>query len=221
MCMLPTFHNPTLLTTALTHRSALNEGISSSSESNERFEFLGDAVLELCTTHFLFETNPTEPEGALTAYRSALVKTTTLAEVARDINLGERIFMSKGEEASGGRDNSSLLADTFEAVLGGLYLDQGLEPVEAFLKVHLFPRFAEIRDQKLYKDPKSELQELVQAQGFSAPQYEVTSEQGPDHDKEFTIQVRINNQIRGTGTGKSKQLAQQAAATEALNTLQK
>jgi ribonuclease III len=213
---LPSFNDQQLLATALTHRSALNEHISSATESNERLEFLGDAVLELVTTEFLFEQLKSEPEGTLTAYRSALVKTTTLAEVAEELGLGQQLYMSKGEEASGGRTNPSLLADTLEAVIGALYLDQGIKPVTTFLSTHLFPKFEIIREQKLYKDAKSELQEIVQAQGFDAPLYEVVNEVGPDHDKEFTVQVEVGGQVRGQGTGKSKQQAQQAAATAAL-----
>lgn len=211
-----TFTNSALLITALTHRSALNEEASQAQESNERLEFLGDAVLELATTRYLYDHFPNQPEGDLTAYRSALVKTTTLAEMAEDLELGERIFMSKGEEATGGRSNPSLLADTMEAFIGALYLDQGFEAVTKFLTEHLFPKITKIQEEKLYKDPKSELQELVQAKGFDAPVYEVTQEIGPDHDKEFTVQVKIGDIIKGTGSGRSKQLAQQAAAAEAI-----
>ena len=214
--MLPNFKNQQLLVTALTHRSALNEKISTSTESNERLEFLGDAVLELATTKFLFEAFPTEQEGILTAYRSALVKTTTLAEVALELEVGKILYMSRGEEATGGRTNVSLLADTVEAIIGALYLDQGFEAVTDFLKQHLFPKFKLIHQQKLYKDAKSQLQELVQAQGFDAPLYEVVQEIGPDHEKEFTVQVKVGNIVKGTGTGKSKQQAQQAAAAKAL-----
>lgn len=214
--MLPQFRNQNLLITALTHRSALNERISTSPESNERLEFLGDAVLELATTEFLFAQFPTKPEGELTAYRSALVKTTTLAEVATKLELGEKLLMSRGEEASGGRRNTSLLADTFEAVVGALYLDQGFEPATAFLKEHLFTHVEAMLAQKLYRDPKSQLQEAVQAQGFEAPAYEVVSEVGPDHDKLFTVTVLVAGRPSGTGTGKSKQLAQQEAAKKAL-----
>lgn len=217
---LPDFTDHLLLTTALTHRSALNENISAATESNERLEFLGDAVLELATTEYLFGHFPQEPEGVLTAYRSALVKTTTLAEVATELGLGEKLYLSKGEEATGGRANPSLLADTTEAVIGALYLDQGYDAVKTFLGNHLFPKFTQIHQQKLYKDAKSELQELVQAQGLDAPEYLVTREEGPDHNKEFTIQVLIKNQPMGTGLGKSKQQAQQAAAAEALSKLE-
>ncbi len=218
--MLPTFTNPTLLTTALTHRSALNEKTSTASESNERLEFLGDAVLELATTEYLYSHFPDEPEGVLTAYRSSLVKTTTLAEVAQQLGLGQQLFMSKGEEATGGRENPSLLADTTESVIGALYLDQGYDAVKEFLNEYLFPRFTEIHQQKLYKDAKSALQELVQAKGMEAPQYVVTKEMGPDHNKEFTIEALVNGHTYGAGVGKSKQQAQQAAAAEALAALE-
>jgi len=217
--MLPKFKNSLLLETALTHRSALNERISSSSESNERLEFLGDAVLELITTKFLFNKFPNEPEGVLTAYRSSLVKTTTLAEVAIELSLGEKLYMSRGEEATGGRNNPGLLADTTEAIIGAIYLDQGYETTKQFLEKNLFNKFEQIKKEKLYQDSKSVLQEIVQAKGFEAPIYKVTKEDGPDHDKQFTIEVLVNSQPTGIGVGKSKQLAQQAAAEEALKVL--
>lgn len=217
---LPKFNNQDYLVTALTHRSALNENLSTSPESNERFEFLGDAVLELITTKFLFNRFPDEQEGTLTAYRSALVKTTTLAEVATELGFGRMIYMSKGEEATGGRENESLLANTTEAVIGAIYLDQGLAEVEKFLQENLFPKFEKIKKLKLYKDPKSQLQETVQAKGYAAPGYSIVHEEGPDHDKMFTVEVKVNNKKLGVGTGKSKQLAQQAAAREALEKLE-
>ena len=217
--MLPKFKNSLLLETALTHRSALNERISSSSESNERLEFLGDAVLELITTKFLFNKFPNEPEGVLTAYRSSLVKTTTLAEVAVELSLGEKLYMSRGEEATGGRNNPGLLADTTEAIIGAIYLDQDYETTKQFLEKNLFNKFEQIKKEKLYQDSKSVLQEIVQAKGFEAPIYKVTKEDGPDHDKQFTIEVLVNSQPTGIGLGKSKQLAQQAAAEEALKVL--
>ena len=212
--MLPSFKNDSLLQTALTHRSALNE--LSLKESNERLEFLGDAVLELITTKFLFNKFPTLNEGILTSYRSALVKTTSLAAVAEGIGLGQQLKMSKGEEATGGRTNPSLLADTFEAVLGALYLDQDLEAVEAFLQKELFINLDTILKDRLYKDPKSDLQEKVQSLGFTTPSYDVVSAEGPDHDKTFTVNVTVGDQAMGEGTGKSKQQAQQAAAEAAM-----
>lgn len=216
--MLPKFKNKQLLITALSHRSALNEKSSGTTaiESNERLEFLGDAVLELATTRFLYDKFPAEPEGVLTSYRSALVKTTTLAEMARDLELGQKMYMSKGEEATGGRDNESLLADITEAVIGAIYLDAGFEKAEDFLKKYLFVKFDDIQKNKLYKDAKSLLQEVVQAKGLPTPVYEVVKEVGPDHDKEFTVKVMIGELEKGKGSGKSKQLAQQEAAKEAL-----
>ncbi|MDQ3008476.1 MAG: ribonuclease III [bacterium] len=215
--MLPAFKNNDLLTNALTHRSALNEHISSSAESNERLEFLGDAVLELITTEYLYANFPQEPEGVLTAYRSALVKTTTLAELALELGVGQIMYMSKGEEATGGRENTGLLADTLEAIIGALYLDQGYQVVVTFLTATLFPKFEAIKQQRLYKDAKSELQELVQSQGFETPLYEVLQEVGPDHNKQFTVVVRVGGKEIGVGNGKSKQQAQQAAAAIALD----
>lgn len=220
--MLPKFNNPKLLETALSHRSSLNESSSGSksAESYERFEYLGDAVLELATTEYLFNEHPTEPEGVLTAYRSALVKTTTLAEAARELELGGQMYMSKGEEATGGRENEGLLADVFEAVIGALYLDQGYEAVQQFLDRQLFPKFSEIKANKLYRDHKSFYQEQVQAQGLPTPTYRVDKAIGPDHDKMFTVSVLVGKEVMGTGQGKSKQQAQQEAARVALEKLE-
>ncbi len=213
---LPKFQNQALLERALTHRSALNEKKSSSEVSNERLEFLGDAVLELATTKFLFDKYPEEPEGTLTAYRSSLVKTESLAQIAMDLGLGQELHISKGEEATGGRTNIGILADTMEAFLGALYLDQGLDAVVELLEEILFPNIEAIIKNKLYKDAKSHLQEIVQALGFETPSYEVITEVGPDHDKEFTVTVTVGDSIAGRGSGKSKQHAQQAAAREAV-----
>lgn len=217
---LPEFNNQELLTTALTHRSALNEDNSQSPVSNERLEFLGDAVLELAATEFLYNQFPDTQEGLLTAYRSALVKTSTLAQIATDLDLGEKLHMSKGEEATGGRTNASLLADTMEAVIGALYLDQGYDTVKEFLSQVLFVEVEDILENKLYKDAKSHLQEVVQARGSATPIYQVVSETGPDHDKEFTINVLVEGQVVGSGTGSSKQRAQRAAARKALKRYQ-
>jgi ribonuclease-3 len=213
----PTFQNPDLLTTALTHRSALNEHISTSTESNERLEFLGDAVLELVSTDFLYERFPEEQEGMLTVFRSALVKTTTLADVALEMGLGQKLYMSKGEEASKGRENVGLLANAFEALLGALYLDQGIEAVRSLLNAALFPKMDEILQKRLYKHAKSQLQEVLQAEGIQAPEYVVIGESGPDHDREFTVKAVIKGVDASTGVGKSKQLAQEAAAAALLD----
>lgn len=214
--MLLQFKNNDLLVTALTHRSAINEGISTSKESNERLEYLGDAVLELATTKFLYTKFPQETEGNLTAFRSALVKTTTLAETAQEIGLGEQLMMSKGEEAGGGRKNVGLLANTLEAIIGALYLDQGFKAVESFLEKFLFPKFDYIYQHKLYRDPKSLFQEVVQALGLPTPTYQVIKEEGPDHDKTFTVEVLVGDKTVTTGEGRSKQTAQQDAAQKAL-----
>ncbi len=220
MQMIPRFKNQQLLDTALTHRSALNEKVAKSRESNERLEYLGDAVLELIATEFLYHKMPDTQEGKLTAVRSALVKTTTLSEVGKSLNLGQMIHLSRGEENSGGRENETLIADTLEAILGALYLDQGIEVVKAFVAETILTKFEDILSKKLYKDPKSSLQEEIQALGFEAPQYKVVKEDGPDHDKCFTVVVYAGGKMCGQGEGKSKQLAQQAAAAEALKLLE-
>ena len=212
-----------LLETALTHRSALNEVSSgtSSKEHNERLEFLGDAVLELIVSHFLFTEYPHEPEGKLTAFRSALVKTETLALVAQELDLGNKIYMSKGEEAGNGRNNPGLLANTMEAVIGAIYLDQGFEQATRFVKENIVSRLDEIKQKRLYKDSKSLLQEVVQAQGKPTPEYEVISSEGKDHEKKFTVVVKIEEKIFGQGSGLSKQQAQQQAASQALIVFEK
>ncbi|MEP7167391.1 MAG: ribonuclease III [Candidatus Woesebacteria bacterium] len=212
--MLPTFIRQDLLSTALTHRSALNE--STATESNERLEFLGDAVLELVTTEFLYAKFPSEPEGMLTSYRAALVKTTTLAVVAKELGLDQLLKISKGEERSGGRDNVGLLADTFEAFTGALYLDQGYEAAKVFISTNLLPKVDQVVTQKLYKDYKTSLQEQVQSQGQGTPIYETIEESGPDHLKVFTVQVLVDQNILGAGTGRNKQDASQEAARAAL-----
>lgn len=208
---IPAFSDQLLLETALTHRSALNEHVSQASESYERLEFLGDAVLELATTKYLYDLFPQEPEGVLSAYRSSLVKTETLAEVAAELGLDQRVMMNKG-----GTINDSILADVFEAVVGGLYLDQGYAVVTTFLKIVLFPKFAAIKRNNLYQDPKSLLQEAVQANGYPTPSYQQIKAVGPDHDKVFTVAATVQGIEIGRGTGPSKQKAQRAAAAEAL-----
>ncbi len=220
--MILDFHNKALLITALSHRSSLNEKTQSgttATESNERLEFLGDAVLELAATLYLYQQRPKENEGKLTAYRSALVRTETLAQLAKELKLDKQMFLSKGEELSGGRKNKSLLADLMEAVIGALYLDQGFEAVQAFLAKYLFPKFNDILQTGSYKDQKSLLQEEMQARALGTPVYQVIKAIGPDHDKEFTVEVLVGDKIYGVGVGHSKQLAQQAAATAALTKL--
>ncbi len=217
---IPDFKNKLLLLTALTHRSAINEHATAARESNERLEYLGDAVLELVTTEFLYNQLPDAPEGKLTAIRSTLVKTTTLSDVARELGLGEMLYLSRGEEASGGRDNEALLADTMEAILGALYLDRGFETARAFIYEAILNQFEEIMEQGTYKDSKSLFQELVQALGYETPIYDVLHEIGPDHNKHFTVRVAIGPYVISEGSAKNKQQAQQEAAEIALERLE-
>lgn len=207
------FNDLSLLETALNHRSFLNE--SPEKSSNERLEFLGDAVLELIITEYLYHQKPDEPEGVLTAGRSAIVRTESLAKVATKLGLGDFLKMSYGEEKTGGRTNISLLANTTEAVIGAIYLDGGLSPAQEFIHTHILPLAQTILKGSL-KDPKSLLQEKVQDLGYLAPVYETMTEEGPDHNKLFTVAVLIEGQNLASGTGKNKQTAQQEAAQKAL-----
>lgn len=208
------FKEPKLLKKALTHRSYLNES-QNIDQSNERLEFLGDAVLELIISHHLFNSHPNQPEGILTSARSAIVRTESLAKLAQKLDLGSYLLLSKGEEKSGGRNNTHLLANTTEALIGAIYLDQGLKACQAFTDKHLIPLAKAILTQPL-KDPKSRLQEQTQALGYSSPTYKTISQIGPDHNKTFTINVLVNHQKLASGKGKSKQEAQQKAAKKAL-----
>lgn len=214
------FKNQELLKHAFYHRSYLNEA-RHIKESNERLEFLGDAVLSFLTSEFLYREYPEFPEGILTNIRSGLVKTKSLAEVATTLHLGSLLFLSHGEEDSGGRSNASLLADCFEALLGALYLDSGIDLARTFLTRHLFPRAQHIIDTKSYIDFKSLLQEVIQQDNKSSPTYRVAKSEGPDHAKTFWIEVLVGETIMGTGSGKSKQEGEQAAAAQALEKLGK
>jgi len=208
-----------LVLQALTHRSWLNEHPKERTQSNERLEFLGDAVLELVVTEELYEKFPEEPEGTLTALRSSLVKTETLARIAQVLELGSHLRLSKGEDATGGRENPQLLANVFEAMVGAIYKDSGKTTVKAFVKKHLFPILEEIITNHLDRDAKSLLQEKVQAKGLPAPIYRVEKEEGPDHSKIFTVAVLVNGERVAKGVGKSKQQAQQEGARSALEKL--
>lgn len=212
---LPAIINAELEQIAFTHRSALNE-YPTRTVSNERMEFLGDAVLELVVSRHLYDQFPDEPEGVLTSYRSSLVKTTTLAIVSKEYGLGEKLIMSKGEELSGGHENEALLANTMEAFIGALYLDQGYEAAQAFIESALLPKLEEIRENNMVKDPKSTLQEYAQSKHQRPPSYKVVGETGPDHQKQFIVSVSISGQKLGEATGRNKQEAQQLAAAEAL-----
>lgn len=208
------FKNGDLLLTALTHRSCLNE--PSVKESYERLEFLGDAVLEMLISDYLFRNHPDKQEGFLTAARSATVRTESLSNLARSIDLGKYIRMSKGEESTGGRNNPSTLEDVVESLIGSIYSDGGLESAKAFFDRFIAPIADSIVQEDRLKDPKSALQEAVQAKGLTTPTYSVIKEIGPDHDKTFESAVQIAGNQVATGVGKSKQEAEQQAAQKAL-----
>ncbi len=208
------FRDQTLITTALTHRSTLNEqGVK---ESNERLEFLGDAVLELVITNFLYESRPNDPEGFLTAARSAVVRTESLSEIAKQLKLGEALHMSKGEAMGGGRENPSLLENSLEALVGAIFKDGGFEQASHFIAKFIIPKAKEILSKNELKDSKSLYQEKIQSQALT-PAYKVVKEEGPDHDKTFEVAVYVNDQETGRGKGRSKQEAEQQAAKKALN----
>ncbi|MGH2593589.1 MAG: ribonuclease III [Anaerolineae bacterium] len=216
MPSLPTFRDPSLLERALTHRSYLNEHLELALDDNERLEFLGDAVLDFVTGAWLYNRFPEMREGRLTSLRAALVKTDALAAFALRIGLDGRLRLGKGEAESGGRGRISLLADAFEAVLGALYLDQGLGAVREFLERLLPEEVERILAEESDRDAKSMLQEWSQAEYGITPRYRTVSEEGPDHAKLFTVEVRIGDRVVGRGEGLSKQLAAQAAASDAL-----
>lgn len=209
------FSNQNLLKKALTHRSYLNES-RKTQESNERLEFLGDAVLELIVSDYLYKNYTQVEEGKLTSYRSSIVNTKTLAKVAAQINLGEYLYLSKGEEEGGGRKNESLLADTFESLLGGVYLDQGLQKARFLVEKLLLPLLPSIIKNKAYIDYKSKLQEIVQEKMKVTPVYKVVKEIGPDHAKTFFIDCLAGEKTIGKGKGKNKQASEQQAAKAAL-----
>ncbi len=212
------FSDTLLLSRALTHRSYLNEHLEAL-EDNERLEFLGDAVLDFVVGAWLYNRYPEMPEGDLTRMRSALVHTEQLADFAREIRLGGAMRLGRGESQGGGRERSALLCDTFEALIGALYLDRGIEGVRAFISPLLETASDYILANRKNEDPKSLFQEWAQSQGFSAPHYVTKSATGPDHSKEFVVDVEINGEVYGTGKGHSKQAAAKAAAHNALQKL--
>ena len=208
-----------LFENAFIHRSFLNENHSYKGFSNERLEFLGDAVLQLLTSEFLYNRYPQVQEGILTSYRSSLVKTTSLALEAKKLGFGEFLKMSKGEELGGGRNSEYILANTFEAVLGAIYLDSGLSVARQYLNANLFYKIDKIIEEGDYKDAKSRFQEISQAEQGVTPTYKISKEWGPDHNKNFEVGVYINKKLIAVGRGSSKQKAEIEAASEALKTL--
>jgi ribonuclease-3 len=215
-----TFANIDLLVTAFTHRSYLNEHKKTVTEHNERLEFLGDAVLELAVTNYLYTTYA-EPEGVLTNWRSSLVRTESIGAAAAKFGFEPLLRLSRGEKRGTDRARAQILANSFEAVVGALYLDRGYDTARDFIHEAIISTFEEILSSGSWMDPKSHLQELAQSQEAATPVYRVMTEDGPDHDKTFTVGVYVNDVLRGQGTGPSKQAGQQKAAEAALAFYQK
>lgn len=211
-----TFNDVGLLREAFTHRSYLNEHRATGLKHNERLEFLGDAVLELVMTEYLFGKYPDEPEGKLTAYRSALVNTNSIGEAAARWSMNDYLLLSRGESKDTGRARQYILANTFEAVIGAIFLDQGYDKAKGFIAKSLFDQLEEIIGKRLWQDAKSRFQEEAQERMGITPSYEVLKEIGPDHDKRFEVGVYVGSELIASGEGRSKQDAEQAAATEGL-----
>jgi ribonuclease-3 len=209
------FSDKNLLITAFTHRSYVNEHRKTVSEHNERLEFLGDAVLELVSTEYLFK-NYKEPEGVLTNWRSALVRTESISAAASRLGFEPLLRLSRGEKQGTPRARAQILANCYEAVIGAVYLDRGYDASKQFIEKSLLSTFSQILETGSWMDPKSNLQELVQSKDGLTPVYKVLSEEGPDHDKAFTIGVFVGGKLKGQGNGPSKQAGQTAAAQAAL-----
>ena len=209
------FNNLDLLITALTHRSYVNEHRKSVHHHNERLEFLGDAVLELAVTEYLFN-NFSEPEGILTAWRAALVRTESIGDAGDKLGYGPLIRMSKGEKNGSERAHLQILANAFEAVIGAIYLERGFDDARGFIHKHIIIKLDGILESGSWRDPKSYLQEISQRVDNQTPVYKVLGEEGPDHDKIFTLGVFVGETMMGRGTGPSKQVAQQQAARAAI-----
>jgi ribonuclease-3 len=210
------FQDITLLREAFTHRSYLNEHRGIAWRHNERLEFLGDAVLELVITDYLFKRYPDEPEGMLTAYRSALVNTNSISEAATEWGMNDHLLLSRGEAKDTGRARQYILANVFEATIGAVYLDGGYDAARGFIERSLFGRLDNIVEKRLWQDAKSRFQEASQERVGITPHYVVEKESGPDHDKRFVIGVYVGDELVAKGEGRSKQDAEQAAAQAAL-----
>lgn len=211
-----TFADIKLITTALTHRSYINESRRNVGDHNERLEFLGDAVLELITTEFLYAKYPNKAEGDLTSYRAGLVNTSTLATVSMELGVNDFLLLSKGEAKDTGRARQYILANAFEAIVGALFLDGGYDAARAFVAKFLLPRTEDIVNNHLWRDAKSRFQELSQDKVGITPSYETVQEEGPDHNRDFTVSVFLKGEEVARGSGKSKQEAEQSAAGNAL-----
>lgn len=210
------FRDRRLIEQAFTHRSYLNENRAPGREHNERLEFLGDAVLELVVTEFLFAKYPDKPEGDLTAYRAALVNTQSISDAATKLGMNEFLLLSRGEARDTGRARQIILANAFEALIGALYLDSGYQSAKDFIGKQLFHKTDEVVEKRLWQDAKSRFQELAQEKTGITPNYELSSQSGPDHDKVFVTGVYIGQERIALGEGRSKQEAEQAAAEVAL-----
>ena len=211
------FKDKALLEKAFTHRSYLNENRGLGLEHNERLEFLGDAVLELVVTDFLYKKYPKKPEGEMTSLRSALVNSTMLAEISSSLNFSEYLLLSRGEAKDKGRARQYILANTFESVVGAIYLDQGYDSANKFIGEFLLPKITEVEEKRLWIDAKSFFQEQAQEKFGQTPQYKTLKDHGPDHDKVFTVGVFVGEDLIAEGSGKSKQDAEQEAARNALD----
>lgn len=210
------FKDKQILLSAITHRSYLNEHREAEQDHNERLEFLGDAVLELVVTDYLFKKYLDKPEGELTAVRAALVNTISLAEAATKLGLNDFLLMSKGEAKDTGRARQYILANAFEACIGAIYLDQGYDASDKFIAGQLFSKTDKIVEKKLWQDAKSRFQEMAQEHASVTPTYELMNQEGPDHDRLFTIGVYLRREKIAEGNGRSKQEAEQAAAEKAI-----
>lgn len=210
------FENKELLKNAFIHRSYINENIKSGLEDNERLEFLGDAVLELSVTDFLFKKYKNKSEGELTAHRAALVNAVTLSEIALELGLNDYMMLSKGEAKDTGRARQSILADAFEAIIGAIYLEHGYHHADNFIKAYLLSKTDSVVKRGLLKDSKSKVQEKSQELYGETPKYNVIKETGPDHDKKFVVGIFFGSEKVAEGEGKSKQEAEQAAAQKAI-----
>lgn len=210
------FKDPELFLTAFTHRSYLNEHKKSAREHNERLEFLGDAVLELVVTEHLYA-NYEEPEGILTNWRAALVRTESIGAAAHKLGFEPYLRLSRGEKRGSERARDQIMANTFEAVIGAIYLDKGYEAAKTFIETNILSTLKNILDTGSWLDAKTRLQEKVQSVESQTPAYKVLDEEGPDHEKTFTVGVFVGDELRGTGKGPSKQIAQQEAAEDALS----
>lgn len=215
------FSDITLLITALTHRSYINEHKNSEfSEHNERLEFLGDAVLELVSSDFLYR-NYDQPEGIMTSWRAALVRTESIGAAGEELGYGPLVRLSKGEQHGSDRAHAIILADCFEAVIGAIYLDKGYLEAKSFIEKHILSKIDNILETGTWRDPKSYFQELAQKHSGITPVYRTIREEGPDHDKTFTVGAYVGADLRGTGVGHSKQEAQTEAAKKGIESYKK